>query len=91
MLRRRKRPLWTPTVAATGWGESTFAEQAWDKSRNAGMRWAIAGLIAGTLLALVARRAAGLSRSGSVTSLLAWTTSVRSAAASRATRPASFP
>jgi len=54
MLRRRKRPLWTPTVAVTGWGESTFAEQAWDKSRNAGMRWAIAGLIVGTLLALVA-------------------------------------
>ena len=53
ILRRRKRPLWTPTVAATGWGESTFAEQAWDKSRNAGMRWAIAGAIVGTLLALI--------------------------------------
>ena len=35
ILRRRKRPLWTPTVAATGWGESTLAEQAWDKSRGA--------------------------------------------------------
>ena len=52
--RRRKRPLWTPTVAATGWGESTFAEQAWDKSRGASVRWAIAGLIIGTLLSLIA-------------------------------------
>jgi general secretion pathway protein N len=52
--RKRKRPLWAPTVAVTGWGESTFAEQAWDKSRNAGMRWAIAGLVIGAFLALIA-------------------------------------
>jgi general secretion pathway protein N len=54
ILRRRKRPLWTPTIAATGWGESTFAEQAWDKSRGASVRWAIAGAVIGTLLAVVA-------------------------------------
>ena len=54
ILRRRKRPLWTPTVAATNWGESTFAEQAWDKSRGASVRWAIAGLVIGTVLALIA-------------------------------------
>jgi len=53
-LRKRKRPLWAPTVAVTGWGESTFAEQAWDKSRSAGMRWAIAGLVIGAFLALIA-------------------------------------
>jgi general secretion pathway protein N len=53
-LRRRKRPLWTPTVAATGWSESTFAEQAWDRSRGAGLRWAIAGLVVGTVFALIA-------------------------------------
>jgi general secretion pathway protein N len=54
ILRRRKRPLWTPTVAATNWGESTFAEQAWDKSRGASVRWAIAGAIVGVLLGFVA-------------------------------------
>ena len=54
ILRRKKRPLWTPTVAATGWGESTYAEQAWDKSRGASTRWAVAGLGVGIVLALVA-------------------------------------
>jgi general secretion pathway protein N len=54
MLRRKKRPLWTPTVAATGWGESTYAEQAWDKSRGASTRWAVAGLLVGIVLALIA-------------------------------------
>lgn len=53
ILRRRKRPLWTPTVAATGWGESTFAEQAWDKSRGASVRWAVAGAVLGLLLGLL--------------------------------------
>ncbi|MEO7336774.1 MAG: type II secretion system protein N [Caldimonas sp.] len=41
-------------MAATGWGESTFAEQAWDKSRGASLRWAIAGVVIGALLGLVA-------------------------------------
>ena len=51
--RQRSRGLWTPTVAATGWGESTFAELSWDKSRSAGLRWAIGGVVAGALLALL--------------------------------------
>ena len=50
---RRKRNLWSPTVAATGWGESTLAEISWDKSRSAGMRWAVAGGVLGALLALL--------------------------------------
>ena len=50
---RRKRGLWSPTVAPTGWGESTFAEISWDKSRNAGVRWAVAGAVVGVLLALI--------------------------------------
>ncbi len=54
ILRRRKRPLWTPTVAVTGWSESTLAEQAWDKSRGASLRWAIAGTVVGALLGLIA-------------------------------------
>ena len=41
--RRRKGPRWAHTASATGWGESTFAEIAWDKSRGAATRWAVAG------------------------------------------------
>lgn len=51
---KRSRGLFTPTVAATGWGESTLAEISWDKSRSATLRWAIGGAVAGALLALLA-------------------------------------
>lgn len=53
LRRKRARGLWAPTVAATGWGESTLAELSWDKSRGAGMRWAVAGVVLGLLAALV--------------------------------------
>jgi general secretion pathway protein N len=52
--RKRSRGLFSPTVAATGWGESTYAEMSWDKSRNAGVRWAVAGMALGIVLALIA-------------------------------------
>ena len=52
--RKRTRGLWSPTVAATGWGESTFAELSWDKSRNAALRWAVGGAAIGVVGALVA-------------------------------------
>ena len=54
MILKRKRRAFSPTIAATGWGESTFAEVSWDKSRSAGKRWAIGGAVAGALVALVA-------------------------------------
>lgn len=54
MKRRGARRGWSNTVAATGWGESTYAELAWDKSRSAGVRWGIAGAVVGVLVALVA-------------------------------------
>lgn len=53
--RKTKRPttrLWAPT--ATGWTESTLAEQAWEASRHAGMRWAIWGLALGVIAGIVA-------------------------------------
>ena len=50
--RKRNRPAWAPTV--TGFAESTFAELAWDKSRGAAARWALGGLVLGTLVAMVA-------------------------------------
>lgn len=54
LKRKRTRGLFAPTVAATGWGESTFAEISWDKSRSAALRWAAAGVVIGVLAALVA-------------------------------------
>ena len=53
LRRKRNRGLWAPTVAATGWGESTYAELSWDKSRGAGLRWAIGGAVLGSLAALL--------------------------------------
>jgi len=56
MIRRKrgKKSLWSPTLAGTGWGESTYAELSWDKSRGAALRWSIVGIIVGALVATVA-------------------------------------
>jgi general secretion pathway protein N len=55
VIRRKRTPqLWTPTVATTGWAESTFAEQAWVEARGATLRWAIIGAIVGVVVGLVA-------------------------------------
>ena len=54
MIRRKRiKSLWSPTVAGTGWGESTYAEMSWDKSRSAALRWAVFGLAVGALVGLV--------------------------------------
>jgi general secretion pathway protein N len=54
MRKKRNRQLWSPTVASTGWAESTFAEQGWDQARRGAVRWAVAGLLFGALVAFVA-------------------------------------
>jgi general secretion pathway protein N len=54
MKRKGTRRGFRNTVAATGWGESTYAELAWDKSRSAGLRWGVFGAVVGTLVALIA-------------------------------------
>lgn len=55
MLRRKGlRRVWGNTVAATGWGESTYAELAWDKSRGAAQRWGVAGAVVGGLVGVIA-------------------------------------
>lgn len=54
MLRRRKGRAWAHTAAATGWGESTYAEMAWDRSRSAGLRWGLFGAVVGALVAAIA-------------------------------------
>ena len=53
-LKRRKRSRWASTLAGTGFGESTFAEVAWDQSRGAAGRWAVLGVVVGALVALLA-------------------------------------
>ena len=53
MIFRKRQPKWAATVAATGWGESTYAELAWDRSRGAAARWAVAGAVVGSLIALL--------------------------------------
>ena len=51
--RKRGPQLWSPTVASTGWSESTLAEKAWVEARGATVRWAIVGAILGALVGLV--------------------------------------
>lgn len=51
---RRARPRWAPTESGLEWKDSTLAEMAWDKSRGASRRWAMAGTIVGALIALIA-------------------------------------
>ena len=51
--RKRNRQLWAPTVAGSGWSESTLAEQAWEIERGAAVRWAIAGVLFGLIVGLV--------------------------------------
>ena len=64
ILRKRNRRGFANTAAASGWAESTHAEVAWDKSRGAGLRWALGGIVIGALAATVAfAPAAWLARS----------------------------
>ncbi|WP_341890073.1 type II secretion system protein N [Variovorax sp. YR752] len=53
MIRRRKARPWANTASATGWGESTYAEIAWDKSRGATTRWAVFGIVVGVLVGVI--------------------------------------
>lgn len=50
---RRPRRFFGPTLAVTGWGESTLAEQAWTQSRRASVPWVIAGILFGVIVTVV--------------------------------------
>lgn len=52
--KKRDRQLWSPTVASTGWSESTLAEKAWVEARGAAVRWAVAGALFGIVVAVIA-------------------------------------
>jgi len=52
-LRARQRGQ-TARFARTGFAESTLAELAWQRTRGAAGRWALAGAIVGALVALLA-------------------------------------
>ena len=54
MIGRRKRNRRGFTHTVSGWGESTYAELSWDKARGASRRWGIAGVVVGSLIAVVA-------------------------------------
>jgi general secretion pathway protein N len=51
--RKRGRPLWSPTVASTGWSESTLAERDWAAARGAAVRWAVAGALFGIVAGFI--------------------------------------
>ena len=53
-VRRFRGRGFSNSVAPTGWGDSTYAEAAWERSRSAATRWAVAGLMLGMLIALIA-------------------------------------
>jgi general secretion pathway protein N len=54
VLRRVRPRRFVNSMAPTGWGDSTYAETQWERSRNAASRWSIAGVVLGALIALVA-------------------------------------
>lgn len=49
-----RRKLASAAGGSSGWQESRFSERAWAHTRTATRRWALAGLLLGGLLALVA-------------------------------------
>jgi len=51
--KKRSRQLWSPTVASTGWSESTLAERDWAAARGAAVRWAVAGAFFGIVFGFV--------------------------------------
>lgn len=51
--RKSGRPLWSPTVASTGWSESTLAERDWAAARGAAVRWALVGALFGIVAGFV--------------------------------------
>ncbi len=51
--RKRSKQLWSPTVASSGWSESTLAEQAWQVERGRSLRWAIVGGVLGLVLGVI--------------------------------------
>ncbi len=53
-LRRGRNKRFAGSVVPSQWQESTFAELAWDHSRKAAFRWAVAGAVIGVLVGLVA-------------------------------------
>ena len=54
IFRKRSRRAFAHTAAASGWAESTHAEVSWDRSRNAALRWSIAGAVVGVAVAVIA-------------------------------------
>lgn len=54
VVRRPRGRRFANSMAPTGWGDSTYAETAWERSRSAATRWSVFGGLLGLLIALVA-------------------------------------
>ena len=54
VVRRIRGRRFVNSQAPTGWGDSTYAETAWERSQSAASRWAIAGAVLGMLIAFIA-------------------------------------
>jgi len=51
--RRGLKRRFASSAVSTQWQESSFAELAWEKSRSAASRWAMAGAVLGLLIGLI--------------------------------------
>ncbi len=51
--RRGIRRRFASSAVPTHWQESSYAEMAWEKSRNAASRWAMGGVVLGLLIGLI--------------------------------------
>jgi general secretion pathway protein N len=51
--RRGLRRRFASSAVPTHWQESSYAEIAWEKSRSAATRWAVLGVVLGTLVGLI--------------------------------------
>jgi general secretion pathway protein N len=51
--RRGLKRRFASSAVSTQWQESSFAELAWEKSRNAASRWALTGALLGLLIGLI--------------------------------------
>jgi general secretion pathway protein N len=53
LLPRRLKRRFASSAVPSQWQESSFAEMAWEQSRSAATRWAVAGVLLGVLVGVV--------------------------------------
>lgn len=53
LSRRSVKRRFASSKVSTQWQESSFAEKAWEQSRNAATRWALVGVVLGAVVSLI--------------------------------------